>query len=114
LIAGRSFGLAKGVEPRLFDRFIPVMWVGFLIAAVSGVLLLMSYPAKALTNGVFYLKFAFLAGAAVMTHRLLKGYAARPDAGFKGQAVLALLMWVGLIACGNLLKYTHHVLLVYE
>lgn len=113
LIAGRGLGLARAVEPRLFDRFIPVMWVGFLLAAVSGVLLLMSYPAKALTNWIFYLKFAFLAGAAVLTHRMLRGYAAAPEASFKGQAVLALLMWVGLIACGNLLKYTHHVLLVY-
>lgn len=113
LIAGRSLGLAKAAPAALFERFIPVMWAGFGIAAVSGVLLLMSYPAKALTNPVFYVKFAFLTGAAVMTHRLLRRLAAEPQGRFRGQAVVALAMWVGLIACGNLLKYTHHVLLVY-
>jgi hypothetical protein len=113
LVAGRSFGLARGVEPKLFERFIPVMWAGFLLAAASGVLLLMSYPAKALTNPVFYVKFVFLIGAAVLTHRLLRDYAAGGERSSRRLAVMALLAWVGLITCGNLLKYTHSVLLVY-
>jgi hypothetical protein len=113
LVAGRALGLARSVAPRLFARFIPVMWAGFLLALVSGVLLLMSYPAKALTNPVFYVKFAFLAAAALLTHRMLRGFERTPDRSFKGAAVAVLLMWVGLIVCGNLLKYTHSVLLVY-
>lgn len=106
LVALRSLGLAKSISPRLFERFVPVMWVGFALALVSGVLLLMAYPAKALTNPIFALKFVFLAGAAVLTARLLK-------APSRGQALAALACWSGLIACGNLLKYTHTVLLVY-
>lgn len=106
LVALRSLGLANAISPRLFDRFVPVMWTGFILALVSGVLLLMAYPAKAMTNPVFALKFVFLAVAAVLTARLLK----EPS---RAQALAALACWIGLVACGNLLKYTHTVLLVY-
>jgi hypothetical protein len=108
LVAGRNLGLARSISPRLFARFAPVMWIGFGVAAASGVLLLMAYPAKALTNPIFYLKFAFLAGAAWLTSQLLRSDRARA-----GRALAVLALWVGLIACGNLLKYTHTVLLVY-
>src|SRR4029450_1711509 len=41
--------------------FMPVMWFGFWLNAVSGVALLVAYPTKALTNPVFYLKLALIA-----------------------------------------------------
>src|SRR4051812_43990566 len=40
--------------------FIPVMWFGFWLNATSGVLLLIAYPTKALTNPVFYLKLSLI------------------------------------------------------
>ena len=43
------------------QRFLPVMWFGFWLNAISGVLLLIGYPTKALTNPVFYLKLLFIA-----------------------------------------------------
>jgi hypothetical protein len=113
LIAGRAVGIARSVEARRFAGFIPVMWAGFGLALASGVLLVMAYPAKALTNWVFYLKLAFLIAAAVLTHRTLRRFSAAPDDRALGAGVALLLLWVGVIACGNLLKYTHHVLLVY-
>jgi len=107
MVAGRNLGLARTIPLTAFRRFIPVMWAGFGLALVSGVLLLMAYPAKALTNPVFAVKFAFLTGAALATRRLLNEPTSRP------WAIAALAMWIGLIVCGNLLKYTHHVLLLY-
>src|SRR5690606_2186296 len=44
-------------------RFFPAAWIGFTIALVSGVLLLLAYPTKALTDPVFYLKLALIAAA---------------------------------------------------
>ena len=37
------------------------MWTGFWINAVSGVLLLIAYPTKALTNPLFYVKLVLIA-----------------------------------------------------
>ena len=47
-------------------RFLPVMWFGFWLNAISGVALLIAYPTKALTNPVFYLKLVLIALAMVL------------------------------------------------
>jgi len=36
------------------------MWLGFAVNALSGVVLLAAYPAKALTNWVFYTKMVLI------------------------------------------------------
>ncbi len=41
----------------------PIIWVGFVINLVSGILLLIAYPTKALTDPVFYLKIALIIAA---------------------------------------------------
>ena len=37
---------------------VPVLWLGAVLAAISGLALLAGYPAKALTNWIFAAKFA--------------------------------------------------------
>ena len=59
----RILGVAPQIPVVEFRRFVPIMWLGFWLNAVSGVLLLIAYPTKALTNPVFYLKLALLAVA---------------------------------------------------
>src|SRR5271166_6453273 len=68
LVAGLNAALALrilGVAPQVpfaeMKRFFPVMWFGFWLNAASGVLLLIAYPTKALTNPVFYLKLLLIA-----------------------------------------------------
>ena len=62
----RILGVAEHVPLIEFRRFLPFMWFGFWLNAASGVLLLIAYPTKALTNPVFYLKLALIAAALVM------------------------------------------------
>src|SRR5215218_4997144 len=50
----RLLGLARDVPLRASEWCYPVMWIGFWINAVSGVLLLIAYPTKALTNPLFF------------------------------------------------------------
>jgi len=57
----RILGVARQVPFLELKRFLPVMWAGFWLNAVSGVLLLIAYPTKALTNPVFYLKLSLIA-----------------------------------------------------
>ena len=57
-ISLRILGFASQVALAQFARFIPVMLYGLLAALGSGVLLVLSYPAKALTNPIFYVKLA--------------------------------------------------------
>jgi hypothetical protein len=73
LVAGINTALALrilGVAPRVpiaeMKRFMPVMWFGFWLNAISGVALLIAYPTKALTNPVFYVKLVLIAIAMVL------------------------------------------------
>lgn len=99
-----------------------VMWLGFGINAVSGLLLLVAYPAKALTDPVFYLKLALIAGALVAVSRInaamFAGGTATANAAItpaaKRWAVASLVLWAGTILAGRLLAYTARVLMSSE
>ena len=55
-LTSASSGFARGVPLTALLPFFRAMWLGFWVNAVSGVLLLITYPTKALTNPLFYMK----------------------------------------------------------
>jgi hypothetical protein len=71
VIALRILGVAPEVPIAPFKRLYAIIWTGFWIQIVSGVLLLIAYPTKAFTNPDFYIKLAFI-GLAVAVMRGLK------------------------------------------
>jgi len=115
----RVLGVASGARMERFAGFLPVMWIGAAMAIPSGVMLLIGYPAKALTNWVFGLKFACLIGAALLIRWMARdifpiaarGEPVPPRA--RWIAIAAILLWCGGVACGKLLLYTNKMLLVY-
>ena len=52
----RILGVAPRVPLRELRSFLPILWAGFWLNAASGVLLLIGYPTKSLTNWDFYVK----------------------------------------------------------
>jgi hypothetical protein len=98
------------------------MWLGFGINALSGAALLLAYPAKALTNWVFYFKMALvLLGvyvAARINRELAPSNETRPALGIAFEArrwaAASLLVWAAAIVTGRLLAYTHSVLFASE
>lgn len=104
----RLLGVARGIAPGSFTRFLPVMWLGFWINVLSGLALVLAYPTKALTNPVFYLKLGLIAAALV----ILRAVLGRLRAGESGTrttrilAALSLVLWAGAITAGRLLAYT--------
>src|SRR5712691_10104336 len=60
----RLLGIEREIPLAPLKRLFGIMWLGFAINAASGVLLLIAYPTKALTNPVFYIKLT-LVGLAV-------------------------------------------------
>ena len=105
----RILGFAPRVPLSGMQKFYPVMWFGFVINAISGVLLLVGYPTKALTNPVFYLKLGCIAAGMVLMNRL-RQRVVRSDKLPSGQgrmmAAFSLLVWAGAIVSGRLLAYT--------
>jgi hypothetical protein len=93
------------------------MWLGFGINLLSGIALLLAYPAKALTNWVFYFKMALVLLAVAVAARINRELmTARPTAAFDARrwAIASLLLWSGAIVTGRLLAYTAQVLFAYE
>jgi hypothetical protein len=89
------------------QRVSPIVHVALWIAILSGVLLVVSYPAKALTNPLFYLKLVLLAGAWQVTR---SGFRVSQSARV---AAIGVVAWIAVLVLGKFLAYTHTELLVY-
>jgi hypothetical protein len=90
------------------------MRFGFWLNAITGLLLLLAYPTKALTNPVFYLKL-FLIALAMFDTSLIRKHINREstdlDTGVwargKFLAFASLVLWAGAVFAGRLLAYTY-------
>lgn len=124
MLAGINVGLDAWLLGRrtvpAFDlrNLYRIMWLGFGINALSGLVLLAAYPAKALTNWVFFAKLAMVVLALAVLQRI-KGEIAI-TAGAAERAVgprvrqlawASLVLWAGTILAGRLLAYTHTILM---
>jgi hypothetical protein len=109
----RVLGVARGVPLAEMRRLLPILWAGFWLNAISGVLLLVGYPTKALTNPVFYLKLILIAIAMTLVVRISRSAADHPTAAaefparLRRLAVISLACWAGAITAGRLLAYTY-------
>ena len=117
----RVLGVARGMAFREFQRFQPFLWLGFWINLASGVLLLIGYPTKALSNPVFYLKLVLIAvgiGLLVRIGRLSFSEGADPNAPssrqLRGLAVVSIVCWTAAVSAGRLLAYTYHRLTAFD
>ena len=109
----RVLGLARGVPLMSMRRYYRSMWAGFWVNAFSGILLLIAYPTKALTNPVFYLKLSLITLALVVGQRIrqhmMSGTVAagvtapRP---LKVLAAVSVALWLISITAGRFLAYT--------
>lgn len=138
MIAGLSSAIALSLlmlrsPPRaaLWRHTFRLIWIGLGINVISGLALLAAYPAKALTNPVFYAKMLAIAVAvgivSWLERQLVSGgsalvapsSAASPSvAALAGptsaqrRAALALLaLWLVATVAGRLLAYTHTMLM---
>jgi hypothetical protein len=107
----RVLGMAPGVPPQRLLRFDGVMWAGFWLNTLSGVLLLIAYPTKALTNPLFYIKLLLIAVglllASAVRARLRSSGEPSAIPGVRGMAVASLVVWCASITAGRLLAYTY-------
>ena len=115
-LALRVLGAAPAVPLAEMKRFLPVMWFGFWLNAISGIGLLIGYPTKALTNPLFYFKLLCIAVAVWLVRAIgrqvfagpLPAVSAAPvPARAKLLATVSLTMWGSAIVAGRLLAYTY-------
>lgn len=107
-IALHILGVASRVPSKELARFVPFMWFGFWLNFVSGVLLLIGYPTKALTNPVFYVKLTLIAAAMGLYLQIRRRmFDAPATRSLRWLAGASLVCWAGAITAGRLLAYTY-------
>ena len=113
----RLLGIGRDIPLAPLKRLFAIMWLGFAVNAVSGVLLLIAYPTKALTNPVFYTKLTLIGFAVWIITKLQSRVFG--DSGLNETAMMgrgrtlakwSLVLWIGVITAGRLLAYTYEYL----
>ncbi len=114
----RLLGFAPDLPIAPLKKFFKILWAGAWISGASGLVLLLSYPTKALTNPLFYVKLALIATGVWIMLRMEKvvsncesaGEAATLAQG-RSLATRALVVWLCAVSAGRLLAYTFKYLL---
>ena len=109
----RILGVASSLPLKPLRRLFNIGWTGLGINITTGILLLIGYPTKALTNPVFYFKLSFIGLAVVFMYKMMRLF---DDANLsetavivrgKAVAVLSLTFWICAISAGRLLSETY-------
>jgi hypothetical protein len=114
VIALRLLGIASDLPIAPLQRLYSIIWIGFWIQVVSGVLLLVGYPTKSFTNPDFYLKIVLIGLGMFVMQKLRKRVFGDPgmsesDMMIKGKAlaVWSIIFWIGVVTSGRMLAYTY-------
>jgi len=114
----RILGIAREIPLASLKRFFGIIWVAFWLNLASGLLLILGYPTKELTNPLFYVKMALIAvGLTVMTQMKNRSFGevggneAALEAKSAMLAKVSIAVWLFVIIFGRLLAYTYTYLL---
>ncbi|HEX6993915.1 MAG TPA: hypothetical protein VF339_07185 [Gammaproteobacteria bacterium] len=117
----RVMGVFRGLPLAPMLRLFPIMWIGFTINALSGVLLLMANASGMLSNFMFLIKLSLIAVAVVnmelLRHRLAAevpagggGVGDVPSSQVRALALSSLVLWIAVIISGRLTAYPNFVI----
>ena len=113
-IALRVLGVARSVPLAPLEDFLPLMYAGFWLNALTGVVLLSLYPTKFLVDVVFYTKLGAIAVAVVTVRRLAAHLfhgevsleTAAGEAKARTLSVTLLGVWLVAVTAGRLTAYS--------
>ncbi len=110
----RLLGFAPGVPVAPLARLFPAMWLGFAVATLSGLALLVADPVTRLTQTIFYVKLLFVALAVANMHmlwsRVFRDSAANPGrvpASARTLAMTSMFFWLAATTAGRLIAYVY-------
>ena len=110
----RLLGVARAIPIAPLKRLFPIMWIGFGMNAITGLLLVFAYPTKALTNPDFYIKLALI-GLAIWVMQKLNRQVFQDSSLSEAEMIakgatlakFSIFLWFGAITAGRLLAYTY-------
>ena len=108
----RILGMAPALRLAPMEKFLPILWFGFWVNAITGTMLLMADASMKLTNPDFYVKMAFIA-LSLINLSMIRKYVFRDPLIETGKfsskarflAWSSLFCWLVVITSGRLLAY---------
>jgi len=107
----RLLGFARGVPLQSMDRLFGIMWVAFVLNAVTGTMLFVADAAKRGPQLIFWTKLALvgvgLVTAVALRRSNFRGSAEPPviSGAARRLAIVSLLAWSAAVTAGRLLAY---------
>ena len=112
ILSLRILGSASRMPLQPLEKLFPIIWFGFTVNAVSGVLLLMKAATTAGISVLFWTKIAIIVVAMIVVVRMKTTVFGGTDAGTrpisgsaKALALASIVLWTAAIIAGRLLAY---------
>ena len=95
----------------VISQYVNIIWLALPILFISGSILIVGEPARSLANPAFQMKIIMLLMVIAITLSIQKirapnGTPLSSDRKVKLLAVLSLMLWFGIVACGRWIAYT--------
>jgi energy-coupling factor transporter transmembrane protein EcfT len=117
LVSARILGYAKSIPLKPLRRLFPVMWVGLIVTAITGGLLVMAAAEKRVPNPILWVKMVFIFVATPMMWKFQMKVFEDPSvdeqnlpASARTMAVLQVALWMLILISGRLIPYSATIL----
>jgi len=117
IVSARMLGFATSIPFKPLRRLFPVMWVGLLVTAVTGLMLTMALAEKRVPNPILWVKLALLAAAAPMMWKFQRQVFEDPSvnesnipASARTMAMWQIGLWMLIMISGRLIPYSATIL----
>jgi len=108
----KILGFAPALPLAPLKKFLPILWGGFTVNAITGTMLLIADASTKMTNPDFGVKMVLILFAVINLRMIQKKVLADPlldtqpmSTNAKVLAVMSLFLWFGAITAGRLLAY---------
>jgi hypothetical protein len=110
----RLLGFARRFSLHAVHQLLPLVWIGFTINFVTGILFIFAQPGFYYDNGAFRIKMILLllAGANALwyqltVHRQIAGWPDTGDAPSQARLIagISLVLWIAIIFFGRFIMY---------
>lgn len=106
----RLLGVTPTMPVKPLTRLYPLMWWGFYLNLVTGVILIMADATVKLSNWDFYVKMGLIVAGLLVQRLIHRKMLAEPaddtvPPGIRGLVWLSLFCWFGTVLAGRLLAY---------
>jgi len=112
----RLLGVGRGVPLDALETWFPVMWIGFWLNLVTGVLLFATDPIRLGTTTIFFSKLAIVVAGVILIPLLRRavygrvaGQAPAIPPLAKVYALLSLVLWTAAIVTGRFMAYVSEI-----